>query len=61
VSDEDLTLRVTLKIDGKWAGHQTKEEMVESIRTRLDTSLGFRGRTERVKVMERRGGTTRFT
>ncbi len=61
VTDENLTLRVTLKIDGQWAGHQTREELIESIRVRLDTSLGFRGWTERVKVMERRGGTTRFT
>jgi len=61
VTDEDMTLRVTLKIDGKWAGHQTREELIESIRTRVDTSLGFRGWTERVKVMERHDGTTRFT
>ena len=61
MTDENLTLRVTLKIDGEWASHQTREELIESISTRLDTCLGFRGWTERIRVMERRGGTTRFT
>jgi len=61
VTEENLTLRVTLKIDGKWASHQTREELIESIRTRLDTSLGFRGWTERIKVAEKRDETARLT
>jgi len=52
--DNGVMLKVTLSLDEKWSSHQTKEEIIESIRTRLDTSLGFRGRTVKLKVVEKR-------
>ena len=54
MKDHGVMLKVTLMLDEKWASHQTKEEIIESIRTRLDTSLGFRGRTVKLKVVDKK-------
>ena len=46
VGNNEVKLRATLRLDEEWASHQTREELIESVKTRLDTSLGFRGYTE---------------
>jgi len=61
MGDNGVMLRVTLKLDETWSSHQTREEMLESIRVRLDSSLGFRGRTQNMKVLEKRAGAHRKT
>ena len=54
MNDNGMRLQIILKLDEKWASHQTREELIEYIRSRLDTSLGFRGRIEKLKVIEKR-------
>jgi hypothetical protein len=49
-----MRLKVTLELDEKWASYQTKEELIESLRSRLDTSLGFRGNIDKLKLVEKR-------
>ena len=56
-----MTLRVTFKLDETWSSHQTREELLESLRVRLDSSLGFRGRTQNMKVVEKRSEARRKT
>jgi hypothetical protein len=53
MKDNGVLLKVTLLLDEKWASHHTKDEIIESVRTRLDTSLGFRGRTVKLKVVDK--------
>jgi hypothetical protein len=49
-----MRLQVTLALDEKWTSYYTKEELIESLRSRLDTSLGFRGKIDKMKIAEKR-------
>jgi len=46
-----ITFKVTLNLDAHWASHASKEQLVEYIRDRLNSSLGFRGQVERFSVL----------
>lgn len=61
MGDNGVMLRVTFKLDETWSSHQTREELLESIRVRLDSSLGFRGQTQKMKVLEKRAPARRKT
>jgi hypothetical protein len=47
----ELKFRVTLELDEKWARNQTTEELVEYIKTRMNSSLGFRGQIKKVTLV----------
>jgi hypothetical protein len=49
----ELKFKVTLELDGKWASNQTTEELVEYIKTRMNSSLGFRGQIKKVTLVTR--------
>jgi hypothetical protein len=49
----ELKFKVTLDLDGKWASNQTTEELVEYIKTRMNSSLGFRGQIKKVTLVTR--------
>ena len=51
MSNNKVTLRVTLELDEKWASHLTREELAEYIRERLNSSLGFRGQVKRFRLL----------
>ncbi len=51
MSNSEVTLRVTLMLDEKWASHLTREELAEYIRERLNSSLGFRGQVKRFRLL----------
>ena len=51
MSNNEVTLRVTLELDEKWASHLTREELAEYIRERLNSSLGFRGQVKRFRLL----------
>ncbi len=44
---KEVKFRVTLEIDEKWARGQTKEELVEYLEIRLNSSLGFKGAVQK--------------
>ena len=52
--DGGVLLRATLRLDGTWSSYQGQDELLESIKTRLDAGLGFRGKTVSLKLIERR-------
>ena len=54
MKENGMRLKVTLDLDDKWASYQTEEELIESLRSRLDTSLGFRGSIDKLKIVEKR-------
>jgi hypothetical protein len=49
---DNFVLGVTLRLDEKWSSHQTRDELTDYIKTRLDTCPGYRGHTEKLKVVE---------
>ncbi|UCG84559.1 MAG: hypothetical protein JSW38_07050, partial [Dehalococcoidia bacterium] len=46
-----ITFKVTLNLDANWASHASREQLVEYIRDRLNSSLGFRGQVEHFSVV----------
>ena len=46
-----ITFKVTLDLDKKWASHLTRDELAEYIKERLNSSLGFRGRVKRFRLV----------
>ena len=49
----ELRFKVTLELNEKWARNQTTEELVDYIKTRLNSSLGFRGQIKKLKMVAR--------
>jgi hypothetical protein len=49
----ELRFKVTLEINDKWARTQTTEELVDYIKARLNSSLGFRGQIKKLKMVAR--------
>lgn len=50
----EITFKATLELDGRWASNQTTEELVEYIKTRMNSSLGFRGAVKKFRVVSDR-------
>jgi len=48
-----LTFRVTVELDEKWASNQTTDEVIEYIKQRMNSSLGFRGQIRKFSVVRR--------
>jgi hypothetical protein len=53
MAKKEITVKVTLNLDDKWASNQDKDELLEAIRKRMDYSLGFRGRIKKFKLVAR--------
>ena len=49
----ELKFKITLELNEKWAGTQTSEELVEYVKARLNSSLGFRGQIKKLTVVNR--------
>jgi len=53
MADNEIKVKVTLSLDDKWANNQSKDELAEIIKQRMDYSLGFRGRIKKFKLVSR--------
>lgn len=51
MANNQITFRVTLKLDENWASHLGKDELVAYLKERLNSSVGFRGQVERFSVV----------
>jgi hypothetical protein len=51
MGNKEVTLRVTLVLDEKWASHLTRDELADYIKERLNSSLGFRGQVKRFRLL----------
>lgn len=49
-----LYLSATIDVDEKWAGNHSREELAETIKDRLSSSLGFRGQVGELEVSTRK-------
>jgi len=51
MANNQITFKVTLKLDENWAGHLNKDELVAYLKERVNSSVGFRGQIERFSVV----------
>jgi hypothetical protein len=49
----EIKFKVTLELDEKWASNQTMDELIEYVKNRMNSSLGFRGQIKRLIVVSR--------
>ena len=53
MSSRQIILKLTLELEDKWARQMSAEELVEYIKERLNSSLGFRGQVKKFRVLTR--------
>lgn len=46
-----ITFKATLELDERWASNLTTEEVIDYIKTRINSSLGFRGAVKKFRVI----------
>lgn len=49
----EIEFKATLQLDEKWASNQTTEELIEYIKARINSSLGFRGQIKKLSLVTR--------
>ena len=49
----EIKFKATLKLDEKWADRQTTEQLIESIKARINSSLEFRGQVKKLTVVSK--------
>jgi len=47
----EFKFKGTLQLDEKWASNQTPEELIEYIKARINSSLGFRGQIKKLSLV----------
>ena len=58
MSNSEVSITMTLKLDEEWSQHQDEDELVDYLRARIDSSLGFRGRIKRLRLVAKRSETS---
>ena len=51
--EKKTIVSVTLELDEKWASNQSKEELTDYLKSRLNGSLGFRGHITRFRIVSK--------
>jgi len=47
----EIKFKVTLKLDEKWAGGLTTEELIEYIKDRINSSMGDKGQVKKLSLV----------
>ena len=50
---KEVKLSVTLELDEEWAGNHDEAELIEYLKHRWGTDLGFRGEVRRLNIVKR--------
>lgn len=45
-------LTLTIEVNEKWAEYLSREDVVETLKNRVEFALGFRGKVKRVRLTE---------
>ncbi len=53
MTEIEFKFKGTLQLDEKWASNQTTEELIEYIKARINSSLGFRGQIKKLTLVTR--------
>jgi hypothetical protein len=48
-----IKFKVTIQLDEKWANNMPTEELIEYIKARMNSSLGFRGKIRKLSVVSK--------
>ena len=56
MGNKQITFTATLELDQKWASNLSPEEVVEHIKERVNSSLGFRGQVKKFSVVSGKAG-----
>ncbi len=48
-----IIIKMTLELDKTWASNHAKDELLEFIRDKVNTSLGFRGEVKRFNAVSK--------
>ena len=51
MDENEITLRITLKLDEKWATNHSEKDLVEHVKHSLNYIMGFRGELKRLSVV----------
>ncbi len=49
----EIKFKATLKLDEQWVDKQTTEELIEYIKAKINSSLGFRGQVKKLTVVSK--------
>ncbi len=49
--EKGIVFRLTLEIDDKWASNLSRDELIDTVESRLNRGLGFRGRVRRLRII----------
>ena len=49
----EIKFKATLKLDEKWVGKQTTEQLIDYIKARINSSLGFKGQVKKLTVVSK--------
>jgi len=56
MGNKEITFTVTLELDQKWASNLSPKEVVERIKERVNSSLGFRGQVKKFTMVSGKPG-----
>jgi hypothetical protein len=51
MNNDQITLKMTLALDKKWASNHSQDDLIEFIEHSFNTTLGFRGEIKKVRVV----------
>lgn len=57
MDDNQITFKITLELDGQWATNLSEDELLDYIRHRMNSSLGFRGQIKKFNVVKQQAKT----
>jgi hypothetical protein len=53
MKDNKITFKATIGVDKKWSKQMSEEDLIEYIKARLNSSMGFRGAIEKFEIIKR--------
>ena len=51
--EKKIIVTVTLELDGQWASSQDKDSLIDYLKNKLNSTLGFRGQIKRFRIVDR--------
>jgi flagellar basal body-associated protein FliL len=51
--ENQISIKITLELHEEWANNHSKEELIDYIRDRLNSSFGFRGEVKKVRLLKK--------
>jgi len=49
----EIKFKATLRLDEKWVGKQTTEQLMEYIKAKINSSLGLKGQVKKLTVVSK--------